>query len=63
VKKSNEHTEIEKIPCNECRKMIPKGTALTIEGWEKIFYFCDTNCFENWKTKSENNELDNKNGS
>jgi len=54
VKKSNEHTEIEKIPCNE---------ALTIEGWEKIFYFCDTNCFENWKTKSENNELDNKNGS
>ena len=53
---------IKKIPCDECRKMIPKGTALTDESWDKVRYFCDTICFEEWSKKSKETKSENKNG-
>ena len=38
-----------KIPCDKCRRMFPKGTALTVDGWEMMLHFCDLRCFEDWK--------------
>jgi len=47
--------DIQKIPCDECRKMIPKRMAFTSEGQDMLFYFCDLSCFEEWKKKRVNN--------
>jgi len=42
---------IKTISCDEYKKMIPKGTALIIEAWEKVLCFCGMSYLEEWKKK------------
>jgi hypothetical protein len=51
MKNFQENSEAEKLPCDECRKLIPRGTALTVDGWEKVFHFCDVSCLRDWEEK------------
>jgi len=46
--------DVQKIPCDGCRKMIPEGMAFTSKGRDKLFYFCDLSCFEEWKSLANN---------
>jgi len=48
-------TDVQKIPCDECRKMISKEMAFTGEGHDMLFYFRELSCFEEWKKKRVNN--------
>ncbi len=41
--------EQEKIPCEVCRKMIPKAAAVHAEGRDYVLHFCDTSCLLHWQ--------------
>ncbi len=42
-----------KIPCNVCKKLIPKAVALHPEGQDYVLYFCSTECMDYWQEKKE----------
>jgi hypothetical protein len=54
MKRPQKNPDLEQVSCDECRKVIPKGTALTIEGWEVVLHFCGTGCLKDWKRKKGN---------
>ena len=39
----------EKIPCEQCKKHIPKSAAVTFEGADYTFHFCCPKCLDYWK--------------
>jgi len=43
----------EKIPCEQCKKHIPKSAAMTVEGADYTHYFCCTQCMDYWKKEQE----------
>jgi YHS domain-containing protein len=43
----------EKISCHVCQKEIPKAAALNAEGEEYVYYFCEDQCYLNWKKEKE----------
>ena len=42
-----------KIACHVCEKIVPKAAALTAEGQEYVYHFCNTECLTFWKEKQE----------
>jgi len=42
----------DKIACQVCKKVIPKGAAVHAEGEEYVHYFCNTECLDYWKKES-----------
>lgn len=48
-----ENADQEKIPCQVCRKMIPKAAALHAEGRDYVHYFCDTKCLVHWQKEHQ----------
>jgi YHS domain-containing protein len=45
--------DMQKIPCEVCKKEIPKSVALTAEGMDMIAYFCSVECMNYWKENEE----------
>ena len=41
--------ELEKIPCETCKKEIPASVALTPEGMEIVSHFCSFDCMDYWQ--------------
>jgi hypothetical protein len=46
MQRSRAAYKTKKVPCAQCREMIPRGIELTSEGWDMLWFFCDTSCFE-----------------
>ncbi len=42
-----------KIPCQVCKKLIPKSAALHPEGQHYVLYFCSTDCMDYWQEKNK----------
>jgi hypothetical protein len=38
------------VPCEICRKEIPKSVALSAEDRDYVMYFCGVDCYEEWST-------------
>ncbi|MBS3818753.1 DUF3330 domain-containing protein [bacterium] len=45
--------ENKKIPCHECKKMIPKSAAVHAEGKDYVLHFCSIECMDYWKKKQK----------
>ncbi|MCX6576864.1 MAG: DUF3330 domain-containing protein [Candidatus Aminicenantes bacterium] len=43
----------EKVPCEACKKMIPKAAALHAEGQDYVLHFCDITCLDYWKKEQD----------
>ena len=41
------------LNCCECCKQVPKSAALSFEGKEYILYFCDAECYKQWRLKTD----------
>ncbi len=45
-------SEVEKIPCDVCRKEVPLSEAMIPEAEEYVAHFCGLECYEKWKQES-----------
>lgn len=43
----------QKVPCETCKKMIPKAAALHAEGQDYVLHFCDITCLDYWKKEQD----------
>lgn len=56
MKKQQESTEIEKVPCEVCLKEIPRSEAIVEEASDYVLNFCGLDCHEKWRKESESKE-------
>ena len=50
----SDQNEQEKIPCEVCKKHVPRSAALTFEGSDYVIHFCSNECMaEYWKKEHE----------
>lgn len=52
--KSSDLFEVEKVPCDVCRKEVPLSSAVIPEAEDYVAYFCGLECYEKWKQQSGN---------
>ena len=45
--------EPEKVACEVCKKLIPKDAAITHEGMDYTFHFCNVKCLDFWKERQK----------
>lgn len=48
-----ESAEVEKVPCQVCRKEVPLSEAKISEAADYVAHFCGLDCYAEWKRSSE----------
>lgn len=51
--KSSDPFEVEKVPCDICRKEVPLSEAKISEAADYVAHFCGLECYTKWKQQSE----------
>ena len=51
--KPSDPFEVEKVPCDVCRKEIPLSEAVIPEAADYVAHFCGLECYAKWKQQSE----------
>jgi len=51
--KPSDQPEVEKVPCDVCRKEVPLSGAKTSEAADYVAHFCGLECYAKWKQQSE----------
>ena len=46
-------SEVEKVPCDVCRKEVPLSEAKISEAADYVAHFCGMECYAQWKKGSE----------
>ena len=52
----NTPSEVEKVPCDICRKEVPLSEVMIPEAADYVAYFCGLECYAQWKQNSEQSE-------
>jgi hypothetical protein len=40
---------VQPVPCQVCRKEVPRDQAVVPETQDKLLYYCSPDCYEKWK--------------
>ena len=51
--KLSDPSEVEKVPCDVCRKEVPLSEAKISEAADYVAHFCGLECYAKWKQQSE----------
>ena len=41
--------DVERVPCEVCRKEVPKSESVVPEAADYLIHFCGLDCFDKWK--------------
>ena len=50
-------SDVPKVQCELCLKLIPQSEAKSAEAVDYVVYFCGLECFEKWATQRRKDEL------
>ena len=45
--------DVERVPCEVCRKEVPKSESVVPEASDYLIHFCGLECYDKWKQMRE----------
>lgn len=58
--KDNEPIGAELVPCEVCKKEVPKTESTVAEAADYVMFFCGLDCYEEWKKDADNGKGEEK---
>lgn len=52
MKKKHGRATVESVPCEVCRKEVPRDQATSREATDRVLYLCGVECYEKWEPDS-----------